>query len=595
MNSIKLAVIGAIALLALLALPCAAASANDNNTDIYADYWAFEMRINPFVATSSGIDKYNALVPDIHPETLNQHNEVRRQFLQRLQGTGDNKTVDDGIGGSAHDINAQLLRFILRHDLQLAEFDEWRMPFNSDSGFHVNLGHALGSADFRTPQDYTDYLSRLARLPDYIDQQILNMQAGLEDGFTQPQEIMANILPSFEALTADIPDKHPFYAPFVNLNPELSQQQEQIVRANQLFTESVIPAFERLHAFMRDQYLPRARTSLGASELPNGTAYYRALVRYYTSIDDAEPESIHLQGLTEVQRIRAEMEDIIQQSGFEGAFDEFIQFLRTDPQFYAKTAEELLMRAAWIAKTTDGKLPAFFGKLPRQPYSVDPVPAEIAANYTQGRYVSAAPGSDRGGQYWVNTYALDKRPLYQLPALSLHEGVPGHHLQGALAYEIDDVPAFRQQFYPHAFGEGWGLYAEKLGVEMGIYQTPYEHFGRLSYEMWRACRLVIDTGLHSKGWTRQQAVDYLAGNTALSLHAVNTEIDRYISWPGQALAYKTGELAIWQMRNRAEQSLGSNFDIREFHDAVLVNGGLPLDLLNQQIDRYIERKLLSLH
>jgi uncharacterized protein (DUF885 family) len=295
-------------------------------------------------------------------------------------------------------------------------------------------------------------------------------------------------------------------------------------------------------------------------------------------------------GLKEVKRIRKEMDAIIKKTGFEGDFKAFQEFLRTDPQFYAKTPEELLLRASYIAKSVDGKLPGYFGKLPRQPYSVQPVPAEIAPNYTTGRYVGAPKDAPRGGEYWVNTFALDKRPLYELPALTLHEAVPGHHLQGALALEIDGAPDFRTQFYPHAFGEGWGLYSEKLGVEMGVYKTPYEEFGRLSYEMWRACRLVIDTGLHSKGWTRQQALDYLAGNTALSLKNVETEVDRYIAWPGQALAYKVGELTLWELRRKAERALGPKFDIREFHDAVLVKGGLPLAVLSEEIDRYIARE-----
>ena len=281
------------------------------------------------------------------------------------------------------------------------------------------------------------------------------------------------------------------------------------------------------------------------------------------------------------------MNRVIKRTGFKGSFEEFIDYLRSDEQFYAKTPEALLERAAWISKDIDGRLPAYFGKLPRQPYSVEPVPAEIAQNYTTGRYISAPAGGDRGGQYWVNTYALDKRPLYQLTALTLHEAVPGHHLQSALALEIENMPEFRKQFYPHAFGEGWGLYAEKLGVEMGVYETPYDDFGRLSYEMWRACRLVIDTGIHAKGWTRQQALDYLASNTALSLHNVQTEVDRYIAWPGQALAYKMGELTLWELRHKAERELGDKFDVRDFHDAVLTSGGLPLGILRNRIDAYI--------
>jgi len=264
-----------------------------------------------------------------------------------------------------------------------------------------------------------------------------------------------------------------------------------------------------------------------------------------------------------------------------------LEFLRTDRQFYAKTPQEMLDRAAWISKDIDGRLPAYFGKLPRQPYSVEPVPDNIAPNYTTARYVGAPLDGARGGQFWVNTYKIEIRPMYQLVAMALHEAVPGHHLQISLSKEIEDAPEFRVGFYPHAYGEGWGLYAEKLGVEMGVYQTPYDHFGRLTWEMWRACRLVIDTGIHAKGWTRQEAIDYLAGNTALSLHNVQTEVDRYIAWPGQALAYKMGELTIWELRAKAEKELGDDFDIRDFHDAVLTEGGLPLEMLRDQIDQYI--------
>jgi uncharacterized protein (DUF885 family) len=447
----------------------------------------------------------------------------------------------------------------------------------------------IGSTPFKDERDYRNYLTRLAAFPGYLDQNVDNMRVGLASGYTQPKEILGNILPSFEAQVTETAEVHPFYVPFktipATITPDIRSDLDN--EAKRILNERIIPAYARLLVFMRDEYAPNARDSLGASELPNGREYYAALVRYFTTLDDATAADIHQRGLDEVDRIRGEMDTVIAQTGFVGSFEEFLTFLRTDSRFYAKTPEELLMRAAWIAKKIDGRLPGFFGKLPRQPYSVEPVPMEIAANYTGGRYVSSPPGGRRGGQYWVNTYALETRPLYQLTALSLHEAVPGHHLQGALAYEIDDAPAFRKQFYPHAYGEGWGLYSEKLGVEMGVYATPYDHFGRLSYEMWRACRLVVDTGLHAMGWTRQRAVDYLASNTALSLHSIGTEVDRYIAWPGQALAYKMGELTIWELRAKAEQELGPAFDIREFHDAVLTNGGLPLEILRAQIDSYI--------
>ena len=299
------------------------------------------------------------------------------------------------------------------------------------------------------------------------------------------------------------------------------------------------------------------------------------------------PDEIHAIGQEQVTRIRGEMEDIIREVGFEGDFSDFLEFLRTDPQFYAKTPKELLSHASYYAKKIDGRLPMLFGHLPRQPYGVAPVPDELAPFYTAGRYVSAPLEAHRGGYYWVNTHALESRPLYAIPALTLHEGAPGHHTQNALAQEQKGQPPFRRYDYISAYGEGWGLYSEKLGLEMDIYETPYEHFGRLTYEMWRACRLVIDTGIHAMGWTREQSLDFLASNTALSIHEVTTEIDRYISWPGQALSYKLGEYTIWQLRRQAEQGLGDDFDVRAFHDFILSLGSVPLDVLTEETERWI--------
>jgi uncharacterized protein (DUF885 family) len=296
---------------------------------------------------------------------------------------------------------------------------------------------------------------------------------------------------------------------------------------------------------------------------------------------------VHELGVKEVARIRAEMDAIMRQTGFQGDFPAFLQFLRTDPQFYARTPDELLKDASFIAKQIDGLLPGYFGKLPRMPYSVQPVPAELAPNYTGGRYSPAPIGGRTGGEFWVNTYDLPKRPLYSLTSLALHEAVPGHHLQISLGRELTDVPPFRLDFYSHAFGEGWGLYSEKLGEEMGLYKTPYDHFGRLSYEMWRACRLVVDTGMHALGWSRERALKYLADNTALSNQEVRTETDRYIANPGQALAYKMGELKLWELRAKAQHALGERFEVREFHDAVMANGSIPLPVLERQIDEYI--------
>jgi len=567
----------------VILMGAAYAAPADDLGDLIDEYWASEMREKPFSATSSGVNEYNDKVPGVAPEDQERRADAARGFLDRLD------EIDRASLGEEERTNADLLAFILEHDLALAPYRAWRMPILADTGFHTDFSYAVGATPFRTESDYKQYLKRLAGLSGYIDQNIENMRLGLAEGFTQPKEILANILPSFEAQVKDNAAAHPLYAPFKSMPETITERRRRALRleAREVLEKGVIPAYARALAFMRDEYLPGARESIGASDLPEGAEYYGALVRYYTTLDETTPDDIHALGLREVARIRAEMTAVIKQTGFKGSFDEFLEFLRTDEQFYAKTPEALLERAAWIAKDIDGRLPAFFGKLPRQPYSIEPVPAEIAPNYTIGRYIGAPLGGDRGGQYWVNTYGLDKRPLYQLTALTLHEAVPGHHLQGALALEIENVPAFRKQFYPHAFGEGWGLYAEKLGDEMGVYGTPYDQFGRLSYEMWRACRLVIDTGLHAKGWTRAQAIDYLASNTALSRHNVQTEIDRYISWPGQALAYKMGELTIWELRAKAEKELGGKFDIRDFHDAVLTGGGLPLEMLRTRIDAYI--------
>jgi uncharacterized protein (DUF885 family) len=385
----------------------------------------------------------------------------------------------------------------------------------------------------------------------------------------------------------EAPETTPFYQPFADYPDTVpASERARLTQAGRAaIANAVIPASREFQTFFVNEYAPRARSTIAATRLPNGRAYYADLVRYYTTLPDATPQSVHRTGLAEVRRIRAEMEAIVREVGFEGSFSEFLTFLRTDPQFYPQSAEELLHRAAWITREIDAHMPDYFGRIPRMPYTIEPVPEAFAPNYTAGRYNPGPLGA--AGAYWVNTYALNTRSLYNLPALTAHEAAPGHHTQGALARELTGLPRFRLNFYPHAFGEGWGLYSERLAGEMGIYHTPYERFGQLTYEMWRACRLVVDTGMHSMGWSRQRALDYLSENTALSTHEIRTEIDRYIGWPGQALAYKIGELKIIELRQRAQAALGDRFDIRAFHDAVLANGGVTLPVLEQEIDAYI--------
>lgn len=461
-------------------------------------------------------------------------------------------------------------------------FRGYEMPFNSDSQFWSDLGF-MTRRPLRDAQGVRNYIAKLDDVPRYFEQQTTNMRAGLKRGFSVPRAVLVGRDVSI-ANYAEVksPQESEFYAPLKDLPSTIPADEQAKLRtsAQRAIREHVIPAYAKLLKFFRDDYVPHARTTLAAEALPEGKDYYRQQIREYTTLD-LDPEAIHQIGLKEVARIDADMQATMKASGFTGDFAAFLHFLRNDPQFYAKTPDELLMRGAWIAKQVDGKLSQFFGLLPRGRFGIDPVPAAIAPFWTAGR------GSAH--TYWLNTYDLPSRPLYNLPALTLHESAPGHSLQGALAEEQKEQPEFRSKNYISAYGEGWALYCEKLGKEMGIYHTAYEEFGRETYEMWRAARLVIDTGIHHKGWTREQAIAYLAAHTALSQHEVETEVDRYISWPGQALSYKLGEMKIVDLRARAEKELGTKFDLRAFHDAILAEGSVPLPLLEQRIDAWIAK------
>jgi uncharacterized protein (DUF885 family) len=459
-------------------------------------------------------------------------------------------------------------------------FRGYEMPFNSDSQFWSDLGF-MTQRPLKNVLEARNYIAKLNDVPRYFDEQTANMRAGLKRGFSVPRAVLAGRDVSIASYAqVKSPEDSEFYKPLQNLPTSIPADEQATLRADTVraIRERVIPAYAKLLKFFRDDYVPHARSTLAAEALPDGKAYYRQQIREYTTLD-LDPQTIHDIGLKEVARIDAEMQVTMRATGFNGDFPAFLQFLRTDPQFYAKTPDELLMRAAWIAKQVDAKLGQFFGLLPRGRFGIQPVPASIAPFWTAGR----------GGAhtYWVNTYDLPSRPLYNLPALTLHESAPGHALQGELSEEHKGLPDFRSKSYISAYGEGWALYCEKLGKEMGIYHTPYEEFGRESYEMWRAARLVIDTGLHHAGWTRDQAITYLAEHTALSQHEVETEVDRYISWPGQALSYKLGEMKMVELRARAEKQLGPKFDLRHFHDTVLALGSVPLPLLEAQIDRFI--------
>ncbi|GAB1307910.1 DUF885 domain-containing protein [Urechidicola sp. KH5] len=487
-------------------------------------------------------------------------------------------------------ISLELLKFVLQDKINYFKFERYLNPLLSDSGFHSSLGYNVRS--LYNYRDVKNYLNKLNALPEFVDQHFVNLRAGLKKGVSQPLIIFKGYESTYDNHIVDNFEDSYFYSPFKSLPSDLTKEQKDsvLVVAKELVEQKVIPQFKRIKAFFEDEYYVQTRKSIGVSETPDGGAYYQNRINFYTTSTQYTAKDIHEIGLNEVARIRAQMEQIIKDLKFEGTFDEFFEFLRTDQQFYAKTPEELLMIARDMAKRADAQLPRFFKTLPRKPYGVAPVPDAIAPKYTTGRYVGTSKNSTEPGYYWVNTYNLPSRTLYTMPALTVHEAVPGHHLQGSLNNELgDSIPQFRKNLYLSAFGEGWGLYCEFLAEEMGMYTTPYEKFGQLTYEMWRACRLVVDTGIHAFGWTRDEVVNFMASNTALSLHEINTETDRYISWPGQALSYKIGELKIREMRLKAEEALGSKFDIRDFHEIILEQGTVTLSILETRVNNYIER------
>ena len=516
------------------------------------------------------------------------HYESEAKFAQNLLNQLANLNTDNL---SENDlISYKLLKFELNDIIDYFNFERFLNPLLSDSGFHSSLNYMVKPlSNFKKVEEY---LNKLNSLPEFVDQNLTNIRIGLEKGVSQPIVIFDGYESTYnDHITINHLDNY-FYSPFKNLPNDISNiQEDSINRVAKLAIEQVVvPQFKRIKEFFETEYYPKTRTDIGVSSTPNGNEYYQNRINYYTTSKEYSAEKIHEIGLGEVARIKKEMEKIIEDLNFQGSFEDFFNFLRTDDQFYAKTPKELLMFARDIAKRADEQLPRFFKTLPRKPYGVAPVPDAIAPKYTGGRYVGTSKNSTDPGYYWVNTYDLKSRTLYTIPALTVHEAVPGHHLQGALNNELGNrIPSFRKNLYLSAYGEGWGLYTEYLAEEMGIYTTPYEHFGKLTYEMWRACRLVVDTGIHAFDWSKQMVLDYMSSNTALSLHEINTETDRYISWPGQALSYKIGELKIRELRSIAEKELGSDFDIREFHEIILSEGTVTLAILESRVLNYIEK------
>jgi len=577
-----------LAVLILLSTPARAADEVKRLHALFDRNWETRLRENPLFATSVGRHEYDNRLPSVTMADLERRQAHRKSDLGSLA------KIDRSKLPQAEQVNYDIFKRQIDEGIESFDYGDYQMPFNADSGFHSSFSRLPKDVPLASVKDYENYISRLREWPRYVREQIALMRMGLKRGMTVPRATLDGYDNTIAAHVVDDPARSVFWEPFAKFPNAIPESEHERLRSEgrDAITKGAVVGYREFLDFFHNEYLPGARKTLAASDLPGGLAYYQHRIREFTTLD-LSPDAIHNVGLREVDRISTEMDAVMKQAGFQGDRAAFFEFLRTDPRFYAKTPEELLSRAAWIAKRSDGKLPSLFKTLPRLPYTVEPVPADIAPKYTSGRYVGAPLGSIRPGIYWVNTYKLESRPLYNLEALTLHEAVPGHHLQIALSRELTNLPNFRRFSYISSFGEGWGLYCEWLGLEAGFYTDPYSNFGRLTYEMWRACRLVVDTGIHSKGWTRQQAIDYMATRSALPLHEVETEIDRYISWPGQALSYKLGELKIKELRKRAEQALGPRFDLREFHDVVLGSGAVPLSVLEMNVDRWIAKQRKS--
>jgi len=550
--------------------PSAHNAADEQLRAIYTSEWKW--RTDQQADDEDGTRPIADHLPKVDPATQQMRLKYWQDVLKRVDG------IARASLSPAEQVNYDIYKAQITVLIANQRFRDFEMPANSDTTFWTDLGYTA-RRPFRTLLDYEHWIAQMHDIPRYFHEQMDEMRAGLKRGFTPPQVTMQGRDASLTAVTEATPEASLFYTPFREM-PGVAAAKQASLRADAVKTirEVVQPAYAQLLKFMRTEYVPGCRTTLAAADLPAGKEYYRAKIREFTTLD-MDPEAIHQLGVSEVERLHGEMVAAMQETGFKGDFPAFLKFLRTDPRFYVKTPEELLMHAAWIAKRFDGKAAQFFGYLPRARFAIKPVPEDLAPFYTAGR--------GGAGVYLLNTYDLPSRPLYNLTALTLHESAPGHAFQIPIAMEHKDQPKFRQLTYISAYGEGWALYCEQLGVEMGMYDTAYDRFGMLGYQIWRAARLVVDTGIHAQGWTREQAIDYLRQYTALPEREIGTEVDRYIAWPGQALSYYLGERAILEGRARAQQALGERFNIRAFHDAVLALGSVPLPVLKARIDRFI--------
>ena len=572
---------------ALMVLPAPgfaqqAASDSVRLHQLFAQQWDYTMREYPEFATSVGYPGQNARWTDYSLEAIARRKRELNDPLNAL------RTIDRAKLGPTDQLNYDLFRRNLTTALEESRFPGELMALTQLDGVQQDVPSTIAKMPAGSVTDYEDILARLRAVPVLVNQTMVLLQRGVASGITPPRITLRDVPSQAQDLVVDDPLTSPLLTAFTHFPAGVPAADRERLRAAAVaaYRDSVAPAFRKLSVFLRDTYLTGARTTTGMRDLPNGLAWYQVRARASTTTD-LTPEQIHAMGLAEVKRIRGAMDSVIAASGFKGTFAEFVQFLRTDSRFYWTTPDDLIHASRELMKRIDPELTKLFGTLPRLPYGVSPIPSYSERSQTTAYYQPGSPLSHRAGTYFVNTYNLPARPKWEMEALSLHEAVPGHHLQIALAQELEGVPEFRRFGGYTAFVEGWGLYSESLGGELGLYTDPYSKFGQLTYEMWRAIRLVIDTGIHTMGWTRQQAIDYFKANAAKTEHDITIEVDRYVVWPGQALAYKIGELKIKELRAYATTTLGSRFDVRAFHDQVLGAGAVPLDVLDARIHAWV--------
>ena len=550
--------------------------------ELLSEQWEKGIVRNPERASSLGDNRFNDKLNDTSYETIINRQEETRELQETVKKIDRSKLSEDD------QLNYDLYFHGIEKQIEGFQFLSYLIPIDQMGGIQIGFAGISNYMPFNNVKDYENYLARMRAFPTKLDQTIDLMKRGVKEGWVPPKIILVSVPDQIKAQFEKMIEESPLFKPFKDF-PESIPSEEQTRLIDEMvsvLTEYVYPAYETLYSYFIESYLPSCGESIACKDFPNGDVYYKYQIKSYTTTN-LSAEEIHQIGLGEVDRIRAEMKKVINMTEFKGSFDEFLTFLRTDSQFYFTSEDELLNEYRMICKKADAELPKFFGLLPRLPYGVKPIPDYQAPASPTAYYYSGSQEAGRAGFFMANTYKLETRPKYEMEALSIHEAVPGHHLQITLAQELDNIPKFRRYGGYTAFVEGWGLYSEKLAEEMGFYEDPYSKFGQLTYEMWRACRLVVDTGMHTLGWTRQEAIDFMLSNTAKTENDVTVEIDRYIAWPGQALAYKIGELKIRELRSKAEKEMGENFNIRDFHDVVLGHGAVPLDILEKHVNEYI--------